>query len=241
MIIDKSSHIPVYYQVKEEVRSKISKGIWKVGECIDSERELSETYGISRMTIRQALGELVQEGILIREKGRGTFVCEPKVKQRDVMSFSEIARRNGINIKTEVLEFKKINTPKAISNSLPFDEIYRVDRLRIIDGDVIANEIVYIPCDYCGYIDAKLLEGSLYKLIDGYGYSISYSKSDIQAIIMNDKYKKIFRTEEILPLLKVRSNNMTQDGKLLFIEEAVYRSDKYILEVNILMREGKLR
>ena len=85
-MIDKSSPIPVYYQLKEDILKKIREGVWKVGQCIDSERELSENYGVSRMTIRQALGELVQEGILVREKGKGTFVCEPKVKQKDMMS-----------------------------------------------------------------------------------------------------------------------------------------------------------
>ncbi|MDU3348564.1 MAG: GntR family transcriptional regulator, partial [Clostridium sp.] len=73
-MIDKSSPIPVYYQLKNDLISKISEGVWKPGECIASERELCEIYGVSRMTIRQAIGELVQEGVLLRIKGKGTFV-----------------------------------------------------------------------------------------------------------------------------------------------------------------------
>ncbi|MCS4585722.1 GntR family transcriptional regulator [Clostridium perfringens] len=92
-MIDKNSPIPVYYQLKEMIKEKIADGTWQVGQCIASERELTEAYGVSRMTVRQALGELVQEGLLVREKGKGTFVCEPKVKQEDMMSFSEIIKK----------------------------------------------------------------------------------------------------------------------------------------------------
>ena len=98
-MIDKNSPIPAYYQIKQIILEKINNSEWKVGQCIASERELSEAYGVSRMTVRQALGELVQEGILLREKGKGTFVCEPKVTQKDMMSFSEIISKSGKSLK----------------------------------------------------------------------------------------------------------------------------------------------
>ena len=240
-MIDKSSPIPVYYQLKEAIKIKIAKGVWKVGQCIDSERELSETYGVSRMTIRQALGELVQEGILVREKGKGTFVCEPKVKQKDMMSFSEIIQRTGMKLSTEVLEFETIDTPEEMQDIFPFEHLYKINRMRIVEGERVANEIVYIPCDYCGYIDKELLKGSLYKLLENFGYIISHSESSIQALIMDEHYKNLFSVRENVPLIKTYSKNMNTDNKVIFIEEAVYRSDKYILEVNILRREGKIR
>lgn len=241
MVIDKNSPIPVYYQLKEDIKNKISKNVWKVGQCIDSERELSENYGVSRMTVRQALGELVREGILIREKGKGTFVCEPKVKQKNIMSFSEIAKKNAMSITTKVLDFKRINMPEDLQEILPFDEVYEINRLRIINDEVIAQEVVYIPCDYCGYIDEKLLEGSFYELLNEYGYTIDYSEASIQSVLMDEINKDIFNTKSELPLLKVYSKNLTSDGKLLFIEKSIYRSDKFILEVNISKREAMFR
>lgn len=241
MSIDKSSPIPVYYQLKEDIKEKINKGVWKVGQCIDSERELSDSYSVSRMTVRQALGELVQEGILHREKGKGTFVCEPKVKQRDIMSFSEMVKKVGLNLVNEVIGFEKIQTPQNLTNLLEFDEVYRIDRLRVVDGEVIANEVIYIPCDYCGYIDKEKLKNSFYEILHEYGYVIDNSEASIQAILMDDYYKKIFRVNETVPLIKSYSKNITSDGKLLFIEESIYRSDKYVLEVNIFRREGKIR
>jgi GntR family transcriptional regulator len=241
MSIDKNSPIPVYYQLKEDIKEKISKGVWQVGQCIDSERELSEQYSVSRMTVRQALGELVQEGILHREKGKGTFVCEPKVKQRDIMSFSEMVRKMGLTLKTEIRGFERIHTPSYLSDLIHFEEVYKIDRLRVVEDEVIANEIIYIPCDYCGYIDKEKLKYSFYEIIKEYGYVIDHSEASIQAILMDKEYKEIFKTEKDLPLIKSFSKNITSDERLLFIEESVYRSDKYILEVNIFRREGKIR
>ncbi|MCM0650348.1 GntR family transcriptional regulator [Clostridium swellfunianum] len=239
--IDKNSPIPVYYQLKEDIKGKISKGFWKAGQCIDSERELSEQYGVSRMTVRQALGELVQEGVLHREKGKGTFVCEPKVKQTDIMSFSEMVRKMGLTPRTEVRDFEKVLTPEHIADLIPFEEVYKIDRLRIVGEDVIANEIIYIPCDYCGYINADKLKHSFYDILKDYGYVVDHSEASIQAVLMDEEYKKLFNTNKKLPLIKVFSKNITNEGRLLFIEESIYRSDKYIFEVNIFRREGKIR
>ena len=238
-MIDKS--IPVYYQLKEDILKKIREGVWKVGQCIDSERELSENYGVSRMTIRQALGELVQEGILVREKGKGTFVCEPKVKQKDMMSFSEIIKRTGRTLETKVIEFNKIPTPEDLTDTFSFEEVYKINRNRIVDGECIANEVVYIPSDYCGFINEEKLKGSLYKILEEFGYSVEYSESSIKAVIMDETNKKIFGVDEQVPLLQIIGKTINSDGKVLFVEEATYRSDKYILEVNILRREGKLK
>ncbi|MBL4930276.1 GntR family transcriptional regulator [Clostridium paridis] len=240
-MIDKNSPIPVYYQLKEDIKNKITNGIWKVGECIASERELTETYGVSRMTIRQALGELVQEGILIREKGKGTFVCDPKVKQEDMMSFSEIIKKTGRSLETKVIEFKVIETPVELQEVFPFEQIYLINRVRIVDREVIANELVYIPCAYCGYIDKEMLKGSLFKILEGFGYVVDHSESEIRGVLMNNEYKKIFNVDKEVPLLKTYNRTFMGPKKVLFVEESIYRSDKYILQVNISRREGKLK
>jgi GntR family transcriptional regulator len=241
MSINKNSPIPVYYQLKEDIQGKINKGIWKAGQCIDSEREFSEQYNVSRMTVRQALGELVQEGILVREKGKGTFVCEPKVKQRDIMSFSEMVHRMGLELKTEIIEIDRLETPEELVDILPTDEVYKINRLRIVENEVIANELVYIPCELIDDMDKEALKYSLYELLSKKGYVIDHSEAAIQAILMDDYYRKLFNVEKDLPLIKLFSKNITDNGKLLFVEESIYRSDKYILEVNIFRREGKIR
>lgn len=240
-MIDKNSPIPVYYQLKEEIKDKITKGTWKVNECIASERELVEQYEVSRMTVRQALGELVQEGLLVREKGKGTFVCEPKVKQKDVMSFTDIIRKSGRELKTEVLEFEIIETPEEISDTLKVEKVYRINRMRKVDNECIANEIVHIPVDKLINVSKETLRGSLFAVLEDEGYVIDHSESEITAVVMDEHYKKLFNVDEVVPLIKTYSKTLDSNGNILFVEESIYRSDKYILEVNISRREGILK
>ena len=240
-MIDKSSPIPVYYQLKNDLISKISEGIWKPGECISSERELCEIYGVSRMTIRQAIGELVQEGILLRIKGKGTFVCEQTFKQKDMMSFSEIVKQMGKKLRYEIVEFKKISTPEDLADIFSLDELYKITRKRIVDDECVAIEKVYIPVDYCGYMDEEMLKGSLFKVLENFGYEVDYSQSSIVSVIMDNELQELFNVSDQVPMLKIISKTYDFKNKLIFLEEAIYRSDKFILEVNISRREGKIR
>ncbi|MCF0146915.1 MAG: GntR family transcriptional regulator [Clostridium sp.] len=240
-MIDKSSPIPVYYQLKNDLISKISEGVWKPGDCISSEREFCEIYGVSRMTIRQAIGELVQEGVLLRIKGKGTFVCEQTFKQKDMMSFSEIVKQMGKTLRSEIVEFKKISTPEDLTDIFLLDELYKITRKRIVDEECVAIEKVYIPVDYCGYIDEEMLKGSLFKILEGFGYKVDYSQSSIVSVIMDDELKEVFSVNQQVPMLKIISKTYDLNDKLIFLEEAIYRSDKFTLEVNISRREGKIR
>lgn len=239
-MIDKNSPIPVYYQLKNDLIKKIASGVWKPGECISSERELCEIYEVSRMTIRQAIGELVQEGILIRKKGKGTFVCEQTVNQKDMMSFTEMIKQTGRSLTTEVLAFEIINTPEDKQDIFVLDKLYKIVRRRIVDNECIAVEIVYIPVDYCGRLDKEILKGSLYRVLEGFGYTISNSNSSIVAINVNNNIKELLQCEDDSPILKIASKNFTSTGKLLFLEEALYRSDKFTLQVNISRKEGEI-
>lgn len=240
-MIDKNSPIPVYYQLKEEIQEKINKGIWKVNECIASERELVEQYEVSRMTVRQALGELVQEGILVREKGKGTFVCEPKVKQKDVMSFTDIIKKSGGELETRVLEFDLIETPEEFIDLLKVDKVYRINRMRNVNGEDIANEIVHIPAKHCININEEKLRGSLFSIIEESGYVVDHSESNVTAVVMNEEYRRLFNVSEVIPLLRTFGKTLDENKNVLFIEESIYRSDKYILEINISRREGTLK
>ena len=239
-MIDKNSPIPVYYQLKNDFIKKIANGTWKAGECISSERELCEIYGVSRMTIRQAIGELVQEGILTRKKGKGTFVCEQKVNQKDMMSFTEMIKQSGRVLETKVVEFEIIYTPEDIQDIFILDKLYKITRKRIVDNECIALETVYIPVDYCGHVNKEMLEGSLYKILEQFGYLITNSNSSIVAVNVNDEIRNLLECEKDEPILKVISKTFTSADKLLFLEEAFYKSDKFTLQVNISRKEGEI-
>ncbi|MGL4741416.1 MAG: GntR family transcriptional regulator [Sarcina sp.] len=240
-MIDKNSQVPAYMQLKGIILKKIDDGIWNEGDLISSERELSEEYSISRMTIRQALGDLVQEGYLVKKKGKGTFVCKPKVTQQDIMSFTEMISKRGGILENIILDFDVIKTPKLLKQMFTEDSMFKINRNRVVDGDVIANEVIYMPYSIGKQIKENDLKHSMYGFLESLNYSIDFCESSINAVLFDESYKKLFNVEEQIPLLKVNNKVYTKNEDLLFFEEAVYRSDKYTFEVNISKREGSIK
>lgn len=237
-MIDKGSLVPAYIQLKMILSSQIEAGVWKQGECISSERELSEIYGISRMTIRQALAELVQEGILIKRKGKGTFVSDTKFTQKNIMSFSEIIKEADKKLENVILDFKIINTPKELKSIFNEDKLFFINRNRVVDNEVIANEVIYMPYSLGKTLTRQELKNSIYEFLESINQGVSHSESTINSILCNEEYRKLFEINVDLPLLKIDNKVYNYSRRLLFIESAVYRSDKYTLEITISKKRG---
>lgn len=240
-MIDKSSLVPAYVQLKSIILDKIDTGIWKEGDLISSERELSDQYSISRMTIRQALGELVQEGYLLKKKGKGTFVCKPKVTQKDIMSFTEMIDKTGGKLENIILNFDVIKTPEFLKTVFTEKTAYKINRNRMVDGEIIANELIYMPYSIGKELKEENLKSSIYKYLESLNHNVNYCDSSINSVLITDEYKKLFKLKIDVPLLKVNNKVYGSSEELLFFETAIYRSDKYTLEVNISKREGKLK
>jgi GntR family transcriptional regulator len=185
MYIDKKSPIPVYYQLKNIILKKIKAGEFTAGGLIPSERDLGESLNISRMTVRQALNQLVSEGVLYREEGKGTFVSKEKIVQRNIMSFSDTVHNKGLVPSTVVLHFEKISDRLDIKNLLDLredDYLYNIKRLRLANELPIAIEEVFLPERYCPHLETYDLKSSLYKLLkDEYSLEISYMDNTIEA------------------------------------------------------------
>lgn len=237
-MIDKGSLVPAYIQLKMILSSQIEAGVWKQGECISSERELSKIYGISRMTIRQALAELVQEGILIKRKGKGTFVSDTKFTQKNIMSFSEIIKEADKKLENVILDFKIINTPKELKSIFNEDKLFFINRNRVVDNEVIANEVIYMPYSLGKTLTRQELKNSIYEFLESINQGVSHSESTINSILCNEEYRKLFEINVDLPLLKIDNKVYNYSRRLLFIESAVYRSDKYTLEITISKKRG---
>lgn len=109
-LLEKNSHIPIYIQIEEIIKQRIYLEEYKIGETIPSERELSAQFDVSRMTVRQSITNLVNSGLLYREKGRGTYVANPKLEQplKGLTSFTEDMRARGMEPSSKVLRFEKL-------------------------------------------------------------------------------------------------------------------------------------
>jgi len=234
MLLDKKSPIPVYFQLKNIIKEDIEKQKLKPGDPIPSEREYCERFGISRMTVRQALKELESEGAIVREKGRGSFVAIPRIEQEGLMSFTEMVRARGMKPETEMVEFSKIPAENlaATLDIKAEDYIYKITRVRKADGIPIALETVHIPEEFVPDIAKKDLTGSLYNMLKNeYGMEIKGSKTSFSAAMSTPQLEELLKLEEPMPLLKVESVNFSTG--LIYYEISYYRSDQFKITVNL--------
>lgn len=230
----------IYKNIKLDINTKINEGIYKSGEKIPSERVMSTLYGVSRMTIRQALLELENEGIIHREKGRGAFVSIQELYQDNLKSFTQTLIEQGMVPTTRVIEVSTVSKLGAISKVLDVHEgtsYYKIKRLRLGDDVPIALEKIYIPTQYVENILGYNMKGSLYKVLeDYYGYDVTHIDCTIEAVISNRGHIRVLELKKPTALLKVFGVTFAQDNLKLFYEESYYRSDLYKYHVDIMRR-----
>ncbi|GDY28854.1 GntR family transcriptional regulator [Gandjariella thermophila] len=159
---------PKHAQLREILRRMADEEL-PPGAAIPSERELAERFGVSRLTVREAVGQLVADGVLTRVRGRGTFIARQRLDQQPyLMSFTEDMRRRGLTPTTELLRSGEEVPPPATAAALglaPGEPAYRVERLRRADGAPLAVERGWFhPRMLPGLLDADLT-GSLYALL----------------------------------------------------------------------------
>ncbi len=160
--------IPLYYQLKEELLKKISSKHWKPGAKIPSEKELCETYGVSRITVRKALDEFVRSGLLVRQRGKGTFVTNLSTEQRlsKFYSFSESLKQQGMDEYVNVIHFDRITAPDDVAEHLGMETpgaVFKLTRLRMVDLTPYTLETSYIPVAVCPQLCAETVaENGLY-------------------------------------------------------------------------------
>lgn len=168
----KNSPLPRYYQFKEIMRERVRQGEWKPGELIPSERELSESYGISRMTERQAITDLVNEGLFYREQGKGTFVSQLKLTQQlmRLTGFIEDLKARGQRPGTRVLSASMLPANVEMAECLRIEvgmPLFCMKRLRLADEAPLAIEFSQIYFKGCErLLNENFEQNSLYHVLN---------------------------------------------------------------------------
>jgi len=233
-------HVPTYVKIKETIQRRIESGELVPGAPLPSERTLAEQYGLSRMTVRQALSELVAAGALYREQGRGTFVSARKMQQRNISSFSETVKSKGFTPHTKVIGFATVKPPADIADKLMVSgEVYRALRIRLADETPVAVEEVFIPLHICPGLKLSDLASSLYSLIsDVFGHKIGSADSSVSAHHPSARQQQYLNITRNTPVLKIDSLYYSASGATLYYERAVYRADMYEYNIRISTQPG---
>lgn len=232
--------LPLYTRLKHALRAAIAAGQHRPHQSIPSERELSALHGMSRMTVRHALDDLVSEGILYRAPGRGTFVAGPKIYQAlgRVTSFTEDMRARGLEPGARQLKTETVPAPGECQQALGLTDaapVLRVRRLRTADGEPMALETVHLPLElFPGLTELEPASQSLYRLLEErYGVKIARARQTIEpAAAMARDARHLGVTEGSL-LLALERVTYDSEGRAVEYVRSLYRGDRYKFVVEL--------
>ena len=204
-----------------------------VGNAIPSERQLSSDLGVSRLTVRAALDELVREGYLTRRRGAGTFVAQPKVqKGMNITSFSDDMRQRGLTPASRTLEFRTVPAGARLGRILhvsPSEPVLAVKRLRLADGEPMAVELLHVrEALFPGLSATELEAGSFYELLGGrYGIEIVGGTQTVEPTVTNEEESETLGVPLHSPALLFERVTHAANDDVVEFTTSIYRGDRY--------------
>ncbi|MBV9231305.1 MAG: GntR family transcriptional regulator [Chloroflexi bacterium] len=234
--LERSNPLPLYYQLKEVLKQQIRAGHLAPHHPIPSEPELVTQYHVSRATVRQALTELVHEGLLYRQHGKGTFVCEPRVQQQSISeltSLSEEIRRRGQRPGGMLFVSELVRGTQTVREQLRLtdeEQVVRLERVRTADDVPIAYEVDYLPYPRSAsvYQRAKeTAEGSLYNLMTTEGLHPYIAEQTFKVDVASAREADLLRISPGEAGVRVFSTAFDETGAPIEYTEAFYPGTRY--------------
>lgn len=225
--------IPIYKVIENDLKKDINEGLLQSGDLVPSENELKDKYNVSRMTVRQALNNLVNDGYLYRHKGKGTFISSRKIEKNihGVRSFTEEMAATNRRVSNQILKFEKMIVPVDIAEKLFLtrkDEVYHIERVRYGNDIPVLFEQLYIPTKLFKTIEEKDLKGSFYEYIEKeLGLQISHCIQSIEAISTNPIVSQALGVKTNDPALLIVRNTFLSSGRPFEYVRSYYRADQY--------------
>jgi len=239
-MLGKHSPLPLYLQLKAVIEDRIASGDWLPGTQLPSERELCEQFKISRITVRQAIADLVTEGRLIRTQGRGTFVASPRIEQRlsNLTGFTQDMQARGQRPGAKVIQLETTLALPNIARALqlkPGDCVVVLKRLRLADGEPVAIETDYLPDAVCHNLINEQLDGrSLYDTLrKSYNVHPTRAEQQLAAIACPTAEAKLLNVRTGTPVLHIHRTTFGRDGRPFETVESFYRGDKYVFHAEL--------
>jgi len=241
-IVDPSNPIPKYLQISAWLKELIQTGRYKEGERLTSEIELSRLCEVNRNTLRQAISELTAEGLLRKEKGKGTFVSLPKPvalkhKLGRISSFRDDLNEIGFEENTILLKKGIENAPNHVAKALILgakSKVIAVCRLRMGDDMPLIYEESYLPGEMFNGILGMDLTGSMYKILsERFDIVLARSDQTIRAVNLNVQRAKLFGLPKNSAGLYMESVTYNENNIPIEVLCSYYRGDKYVFAVEL--------
>jgi GntR family transcriptional regulator len=236
--LDREAATPLYKQIVEQVSSLIADGGFRAGVRLPSERDLCARMGVSRVTLRRALHEMVNSGLLVASPHRGWFVTASSHVMSEppnaLQSFTETGRSLGLSATSDVLmaESREATIEEAEQLRIaPGASILHLERLRELAGRPVALHFVRVPVDRApSLLDAELESVSVYASLEAAGHTPTRSDCDVRAEVPTPRDSQLLGN---MPLLVVRQITYDQRGLPIELSEMRYRGDRYHLQTSL--------
>jgi GntR family transcriptional regulator len=240
--IDLRSPIPLYFQLATLIGREITGGRWPAGAQIASEPELCETLGVSRITVREALSRLEQEGLITRERGKGSFVADTQrrswlLQSSDGFAQDEVGRL-GRQVSSTILSAERAPLPTWASDALdlPSGSLgVTLERLRAVDGLTALYVVNHLPIEFAdAVLSMEDPQDSLYERVRRiHGMEVSDGRRVLEAVPAGETMAELLEVEPGSPLVFVESSSRDRDGRAFDCYRAWVRTDRMKIEIEV--------
>lgn len=224
---------PIYIQIHNKIRKMIEEGKWQVGERIPSERDLAKTFEVSRMTLRQAVQTLVDEGILERRVGSGTYVSSQKVQEKmtGIQSFTETILSQGKTPTSRTVSYhvKPASVSEAEHLNLQNETVVlRMERIRFADDVPICFEVATIPYHLVESLGKKEITSSLYRTLEEKkNIHVGKAEQTISAMLASERIAEHLNIKRGEAILRLKQITYSKDNRPFEYVRTQYAADRF--------------
>ncbi|MCD8121379.1 MAG: GntR family transcriptional regulator [Clostridiales bacterium] len=234
----KNSMVPLYQQLSDEIRRQITDGKLQTGDRLPTEAELSQEFAVSRITVRKAIELLVDDGIVVRRQGIGTFVAQKKVHRvirNQAVSFTDMSLLSGQEPSAELISVEKIMPDASIASHLHIGEeeqVLKLVRLRKNDGKPVMIEENYYPKKMFFLLQENLL-GSTYEIFRNRDYIPTHFLKTVEICYATADEARYLEVEENKALILQKDETSDQNGEMIHYSKLLINPNRYRLTIVI--------
>ena len=243
----KEKAIPLYYQLETILRRRILVGDFSPDAHLPSEEALGQEYDVSRITVRQALASLERDGLIVRRRGKGTFVVEKAIplESPKLTGFMEDLISMGIKTTAKVLDSSFLDAPRNIANQLKLEpdkqKVLRLEKVRLVEGKPFSYVLNYLPAEIGRNVPLNKVSGKpiLMILEKDLGIRVGEAVQTIEATVADSKLAPLLEVRVGDSLLKVERTVFDTGQRPIEYVSALYRADKYFFTVRLKRRKSE--
>jgi GntR family transcriptional regulator len=234
------SPVPLYTQIKEILRTRILDGTYQPHQQMPSESDLMSAFQVSRITVRQALGDLQKEGLVFKIHGKGTYVSKPKAFQNvgELMGFGEAMSRMGYETFSQVVGIKNVPADKSVAAKLGLRErelVAELRRVRYLNREPISLDVTYVPKPIGERLAKEdLAHRDIFLILENdYGIALGQADLQIEAMLADESLARLLKIEDGAPVLRIERLTYTVEGQPIDFEYLYYRGDAFQYRMRI--------